>query len=50
VSIILTSIKIATNVIGFLMSYVSRDAGYIPGILTGVGLMFVSIIIPEKQR
>lgn len=49
-SIILTSVKIATNVIGFLMSYVSKDTVYIPGILIGIGLMFASIIIPEKQR
>lgn len=47
-SIILNSLKIAINGIGFTTSYISAGPRYIPGILIGVGLMFVSIIIPEK--
>lgn len=47
-SIILTGLKIAINGIGFGASYISAEPIYIPGILIGVGLMLVSIMIPEK--
>lgn len=47
-SIILSGLKIAINGIGFMTSYISAEPRYIPGILIGIGLMFVSMIIPEK--
>ena len=47
-SIILIGLKIAINGIGFMTSYISAEPRYIPGILIGVGLMLVSIMIPEK--
>ena len=44
-------LKIVVNTTGFLISYISVDNGYyIPGILIGIGLLFASIIIPEKLR
>lgn len=48
-SIILTGLKIAINTVGFVVSYISAEPRYIPGILIGIGLMFVSIMIPERQ-
>lgn len=47
-SIILTGLKIAINGVGFIASYISAEPIYMPGILIGFGLMFVSILIPEK--
>lgn len=47
-SIILIGLKIAINGIGFIASYISAESIYIPGILIGFGLMFASILIPEK--
>lgn len=47
-SIILSGLKIAINGIGFMTSYISAEPRYIPGILIGVGLMLVSIMVPEK--
>lgn len=47
-SIILTSLKIAINGIGFGTSYISAESRYIPGILIGIGLMLVSMMTPEK--
>lgn len=47
-SIILSGLKIVINGVGFMTSYISAEPGYIPGILIGVGLMFVSIMIPER--
>jgi hypothetical protein len=49
-STILIGLKIAINTIGFLTSYISAEPRYIPGILIGVGLMLVSIMIPEKLK
>ncbi len=46
-SIIMTSMMIVTNCTGFVISYMSKDAGYIPGILIGIGLMFISLMIPR---
>lgn len=47
-SALLIGLKIAINTMGFLTSYISAGHIYIPGILIGVGLMLVSITIPEK--
>ena len=47
-SIILTGLKIGVNGIGFVTSYISAEPRYIPGILIGIGLMLLSIMIPEK--
>jgi hypothetical protein len=47
-SIILIGLKIATNGIGFVTSYISAEPIYIPGILIGIGFMFVSMMIPER--
>ena len=49
-SIILTGLKIGMNGIGFVTSYISAEPGYIPGILIGVGLMLMSIVIPEEWK
>lgn len=48
--IILSGLKIVVNGIGFGTSYISAESIYIPGILIGIGLMFVSIMIPEKLK
>lgn len=47
-SAILTALKIGVNGIGFISSYISAEFEFIPGILIGIGLMIISIIIPEK--
>ena len=47
-SIILTGLKIGVNGIGFVTSYISAEPRYITGILIGIGLMLLSIMIPEK--
>lgn len=47
-SIILSGLKIAINGMGFGTSYISAESIYIPGILIGIGLMLVSIMIPER--
>ena len=49
-SIILTGLKIGVNCIGFITSYISAEPRFIPGILIGVGLMFLSIMIPEEWK
>ncbi len=49
-SIILSGLKIGINGIGFIISYISAEPRYIPGILIGVGLMFASIIIPRDEK
>ena len=47
---ILAGLKIGVNGIGFITSYVSAELRYIPGILLGIGLMFLSIMIPEEWK
>lgn len=47
-SIILVGLKIAINGIGFTTSYISAEPRYIPGILIGIGLMLMSMMIPER--
>ena len=46
-SIMLSGLKIAINGIGFVTYYICAEPRYIPGILIEIGLMFVSMIIPE---
>ncbi len=47
-STMLSVIKIFINGIGFLLSYASKDNGYIIGMLAGIGLMLISIAIPGE--
>lgn len=49
-SIVLVGLKICVNCIGFITSYMSAEPRYIPGILIGVGLMLLSIMIPENKE
>lgn len=49
ISTVLIGTKIIINGTGFIISYISIDAGkYIPGMLLGFGLILISLIIPEK--
>ena len=44
----LIPLKIVTNTAGFLLSYMSYEPKFILGILIGVGMLLLSILIPEK--
>lgn len=46
--ILFISLKISTNGIGFITSYISAEPRFIPGMLVGIALTFLSIMIPEK--
>ena len=51
-SAILMALKIGMNGIGFLSTYFSigNYKAYVPGMLIGVGLMLLSIMIPEEWK